>query len=258
MDPLHTSFLHSQNSVPQFSEGLAEVGEMQFHERGLQFLGCNTRRVDDHVWLRVNELILPNFTQAGSAFAADGTNSRYFGRSSFTRWVVPVDDHHCISLAWASFGDRGDPPRYNSQEGCELIEQGELVDRTEQERQRRPADAEAVEGMGAISSHRGEHLMPTDRGIALYRRRIRRLLRDLEQGKPLPQPQQLAGESVRTYGQDTILRIPPASSDREDRELLRSVEERIMALQFESESMSLGDRDRFVIARLQEMEAVGK
>jgi len=46
---------------------------------------CNTRRVDDHIWVRVNELILPNFTQAGSAFAADGTKTRYFGRSSFTR-----------------------------------------------------------------------------------------------------------------------------------------------------------------------------
>jgi len=257
MDPLHTSFLHSQNSVPQFSEGLAEVGEMQFYERGLQFLGCNTRRVEDHVWLRVNELILPNFTQAGAAFAADGTRSRYFGRSSFTRWVVPIDDHRCISLAWASFGERADPPSYNSQEGCELIEQGELVDRTEEQRQRRPADAEAVEGMGTISAHKGEHLMPTDRGIALYRRGIRRLLRNLDQGKGVPQPQQMPGESVRTYGQDTVLRIPASASSGNDRDLLQRVEQQIMSLQFESESMPLADRDQFVIAQLQKMEKDG-
>ena len=65
MDPLHTSFLHGQSSGIQFSEGFAEVGEIDFYERGIQYLGCNTRRIDDNVWVRVNELILPNFTQAG-------------------------------------------------------------------------------------------------------------------------------------------------------------------------------------------------
>ena len=84
MDPLHTSFLHGQSSGLQFSEGFAEVGEIEFYERGIQYLGCNTRRINDNVWVRVNELILPNFTQAGAAFAADGTKSKYFGRSSFT------------------------------------------------------------------------------------------------------------------------------------------------------------------------------
>ena len=29
--------------------------------------------------------------------------------------------------------------------------------------------------MGSISSHKGEHLMPTDKGIMIYRRRIRKL-----------------------------------------------------------------------------------
>ena len=92
-----------------FQKVLREVGELEFFERGVQYLGCNTRRVDDHVWIRVNELILPNFTQAGSAFATDGTKTRYFGRSSFTRWVVPIDDNHCIAVAWGNFGERGDP-----------------------------------------------------------------------------------------------------------------------------------------------------
>ena len=113
MDPVHTSFLHGQSSGIQFSEGFAELGEIEFFERGMQYLGANTRRVDDNIWVRVNELILPNFTQAGSAFAADGTKTRYFGRSSFTRWVVPVDDEHCVAIAWGNFGERADPIEYN-------------------------------------------------------------------------------------------------------------------------------------------------
>ena len=59
-------------------------------------MGVNTRRVGENVWLRVNELVLPNFTQAGSAFATDGTERYLYGRSSFTRWVVPEDDENTL------------------------------------------------------------------------------------------------------------------------------------------------------------------
>ena len=252
MDPIHTSFLHSQNSGAQFSEGLGEIGELEIFEKGIQFLGSNTRRVNDYVWIRVNELILPNFTQAGAAFAADGTRTRLFGRSSFTRWVVPVDNTHSMSLAWGNFGERGDPEKYNSQEGCELIEQGEIVNRTLEERQNSPSDAEAVEGMGPISAHRGEHLMPTDRGISLYRRKIRQLIQDLTNGKRMPQPQQISGEAVRTNGQDTILLMP--QNNENDREFLKAVGSTVLNLQFDSESMPLDERDNHIIKQLSKME----
>ena len=252
MDPIHTSFLHSQISGAQFSEGLGEIGELNIFERGIQFLGSNTRRVDDYVWVRVNELILPNFTQAGAAFAADGTKTRLFGRSSFTRWVVPIDNTHSMSLAWGNFGERGDPLKYNNKEGCELIEQGEIVNRSWEERQRTPSDAEAVEGMGPISTHKGEHLMPTDKGILLYRRRIRHLIDDLTNGKRMPQPQQIPGETVRTNGQDTVLLMPKKNEN--DREFLRSVGLAVMQLQFDSENMPLEERDIHIINELSKME----
>lgn len=255
MDPIHTSFLHSLNGAAQFSDGMKEIGELQIFERGLQFLGSNTRRVDDMVWVRINELILPNFTQAGSAFTADGTKSHYFGRSSFTRWVVPIDDHNSMSLAWANFGDRGDPHAYDSQEGCELIEQGEIVDRPWEERQRQPADAEAVEGMGTISAHKGENLMPTDRGVSLYRRRIRSLVRDLVEGREPPQPQQIPGEAVRTYGQDSVMHLPADSND--DRKYLKRIGSTVMEMQFAAEGMPLPERDAYIITELERIEKDG-
>jgi hypothetical protein len=255
MDPVHTSFLHGQSSGIQFSTGFAEVGELEFFERGIQYLGCNTRRIDDNVWVRVNELILPNFTQAGSAFASDGTKTRYFGRSSFTRWVVPVDDHHCVALAWANFGERGDPIEYNTKEGCERIEGGETIDRTFEEKQKRPGDAEAVEGMGTISAHKGEHLMPTDYGIMIYRRRIRKLIKSLEEGKEPPQPQQKKGDIIKTNGQDTVLRVPKRNID--DRKFIKSVGSAVMKLQFDAEKMSIGDRDNYIIDQLSKMEKNG-
>ena len=255
MDPLHTSFLHGQSSGLQFSEGFAEVGEIEFYERGIQYLGCNTRRIDDNVWVRVNELILPNFTQAGAAFAADGTKSKYFGRSSFTRWVVPVDDHHCIALAWANFGERGDPIEYNNQEGYERIEAGEISNRTLKEKQKNPGDAEAVEGMGSITRHKGEHLMPTDKGVMIYRRRIRKLSKDLEEGKDPPQPQKVKGQVVRTNGQDTILKAPKKKNN--DKEYVKSICSSVMNMQFDLEDMPLKERDNSIIKNLQQMEARG-
>lgn len=254
MDPVHTSFLHSQNSHPQFSEGMSELGELKFYERGEgHFLGSSTRRVDDNVWVRLNELILPNFTQAGSAFAADGTQQRYFGRSCFTRWVVPVDDENSIAYAWANFGERGDPHEYNTQEGCEKIEQGEVIDRPAEEKQRFPADSEAVEGMGPISTHMGENLMPTDRGISLYRRRIRKQIRDLQDGSAPTQPGNAEGKSVRTYGQDTILTMPPIAG-QDDRAYLATIGERVMEIEFAEENQENEARDDTIVTRLKEFE----
>lgn len=257
MDPVHTSFLHSQNSHPQFSDGMAELGELDFYERHENhFLGASTRRVDDHAWVRVNELVLPNFTQAGSAFAADGTEPRYFGRSAFTRWVVPVDDENSIAFAWGNFGERGDPHEYNTKEGCELIEQGEVLDRTAEEKQRFPADSEAVEGMGAISTHKGENLMPTDRGISLYRRRIRRQIRELADGTQPPQPARPAGMSVRTYGQDTVLKMPLQQADK-DRAYLKRIGQAVVNMQFDHEIESDDARDGAIIDTLKQFETDG-
>ena len=63
--PYPHELLHSSISRAQFSEGFGEVGQMDFFERDMWLLGTNTRRVGDNVWFRVNELVLPNFTQAG-------------------------------------------------------------------------------------------------------------------------------------------------------------------------------------------------
>ena len=94
--------------------------------------------------------------------------------------------------------------------------------------------------------------MPTDKGILLYRRHIRKLINDLKNGKKMPQPQQVPGESVRTNGQDTVLYMPKNNID--DREFLRSISSNILNMQFEAEKMSLNERDQYIFAKLNEME----
>ena len=127
VDPVHTAFLHES----QFSDGFGKLGAIEFYHRDkIRFLGTASRRVGENIWVRVNELILPNFTQAGAAFACDGTQLRHFGRSAFTRWVVPLDDRHTMAFAWGNFGDRADPHEFNTLEGMQPIEQGEVLDRS--------------------------------------------------------------------------------------------------------------------------------
>ena len=253
LDPLHTSFLHSNIGRVQFSEGFGEVGQMDFFERDTWLLGVNTRRVGEHVWFRVNELVLPNFTQAGSAFATDGTQRRLYGRSSFTRWVVPVDDENTMALAWANFGERGDPPEWNTPEGSELIEQGEVFDRTYEQRQRSPGDAEATEGMGRITVHKNENLVSSDRGITLMRKRLREQIRVVQNGGIPARASGINSEVISTYGGDTVLHIP-RKGDSDESQTLSELAHAFMNIQYQADDLNEEERVRFVCEKLRELE----
>jgi nitrite reductase/ring-hydroxylating ferredoxin subunit len=255
LDPIHTSFLHSRVSRAQFSEGLGELGELLFYAREMSFLGANVRRVGEHVWVRVNELVLPNYTQAGAAFSADGTQPIYYGRTAFARWVVPIDDENTTAFAWAIFGERADPESYNTPEGPDLIEQGELMNRSYEQRQRFPGDAEAVEGMGLIADQKMEHLVTSDRGIVQYRKRLRKLCRALQDGDEPGHACELWRNPIPTYGGDTVLRLLPDGGD--DRARLRAIGERVMQIQFDAESLQGAERERTVIDAFRALETGG-
>ncbi len=247
VDPVHTAFLHQT----QFSDGFGEMGEIKFYHRQTQrVLGTVTRRVGNNIWVRVNEIILPNFTQAGAAFAADGTEKRFFGRSAFTRWVVPVNDENCIAFAWGNFGERGDPHEYNTNEGVQLIEQGELIDRTYEQKQASPGDVEAVEGMGKISDHDKEYLVAGDQGVAIYRNQMRKFIRKLQKGKPPSQPSESAQGVIPTYGSDTVLRMPERSDESA---LLKQTNNAVMDIIFGADELSAEARDASIIDQLSKL-----
>ena len=97
--------------------------------------------------------------------------------------------------------------------------------------------------------------MPTDKGVMIYRRRIRKLSKDLEEGQDPPQPQKVKGQVVRTNGQDTILKAPRKNNN--DKEYVKSICSSVMNMQFDLEDMPLKDRDNNIIENLKEMEARG-
>ena len=83
--------------------------------------------------------------------------------------------------------------------------------------------------------------MPTDKGIMTYRRRIRKLIKSLEEGKDPPQPQKTKGQIIRTNGQDTVLRAP--KRNKNDRKFVKQICSLVMKMQFELEDMPLKERD---------------
>jgi len=97
--------------------------------------------------------------------------------------------------------------------------------------------------------------MPTDSGVMMYRRRIRKLIKELEEGKTMPQPQQIPGEIVRTNGQDTVIQIPKINDD--DRKFIKSIGSLVMKIQFDAEKMKFKDRDNYIIKKLTEIEKKG-
>ena len=252
VDPIHTAFLHSNMSRQQFSEGFGEVGQIDFFERDSWILGCNTRRVGDNIWFRINEVVLPNFTQAGAAFAADGTKEIFYGRSSFTRWVVPIDDETTICYAWANFGERGDPHEYNTPEGPELIEQGEIFDRPYEERQRFPADREACEGMGPINIHQNENLLASDQGVAMMRQRLREQIRNLAEGNDPLSVTDLKKSPIPTYGGDSVINIPKIDGD--ENTFFSKLAHEFIKIQFEVDDKTEQERIEIVTNKLKEIQ----
>ena len=98
--------------------------------------------------------------------------------------------------------------------------------------------------------------MPTDRGISLYRRRVRKQIKDLAEGIQPPQPVRFGNLSVRTYGQDTVLNLAPQDQDN-DRPYLAKIGETVMDEQFAHETKSNDERDHAIIERMKEIEAQG-
>ena len=137
----------------------------------------------------------------------------------------------------------------------QLIEQGELFDRSYEEKQASPGDVEAVEGMGAISDQEKEYLVSGDRGIAMYRAQIKKNIRNMQKGKRPPQPGVLAGEHangvIPTYGSDTVLNIP--GSD-EQKEILKTTNQQVMDIIFAGDNLSGDERDQSIIAQLKQLE----
>ena len=219
VDPMHVVFLHTRVNRVQFTEKLGILPTIDWHEYEIGFFYTKGRRIGDYIWISTNDLILPNFTQAGAVYeSTEGKEPKYFGRNSFSRWIVPVDDTHCTVLAYRHFNPRAEAPRdeWRTPEALERIDISELKNRPYEERQRNPGDFEVFIGQGPITAHKRERLVSSDRGVAMYRQRLKHEMRRLQEGERPPQPADHAANPIPTYGSDTVIRMPLAADVDEE------------------------------------------
>jgi nitrite reductase/ring-hydroxylating ferredoxin subunit len=252
IDPVHSMFLHTLVNGPQFSENWGIKGNVKYHHGDVSVYCTIARRVGENLWFRVQENLLPNITQSGAVHEMDGRTPRYFGRNTFLRWCLPVDDTNTKVVAWASFGPRADPVAYNNPADIERLEQGELFQRPHSELQSNPGDYEAMTGQGPIVIHAKERLGTSDRGVAMFRQRLRKDIRKLASGEEPVQPMNF----VPTWSGDTVLRVPPVDGI-DDQALTADILAKVAAVFVEGDKLRGEERDNYVIEQLKTLEKNG-
>ncbi len=255
-DPFHVVYLHTLAVRSQFIDAFAEMPMIEFHESATGDFYTNVRRVDDIVWVRIHDHMLPSFTQNGGHFPVPDV-PRYFGRCGLSRWITPVDDTSTMVIAWRHFRD-GDDPRGltdKSQVGFGTTDfYGQGPDRDYDQRQRDPGDYDAWVSQGPVNIHKRENLGFTDRGVAKARRVLRDAIRGVKDGHAAPQPTDNFDGVIPTYGGDTMLRIP-VQEGRDDGAVLKEISQKVAEVYKSGDTLVGTARRDHIIAKLKEYEA---
>lgn len=267
MDHMHTAVLHNKMVVEGVDEataagvsleGFGDMPVMQW-EPTREGNGCvfiaSRRLPEDKVWVRMTEMIFPNYLQIGSLLPT-AARERH-GTSGCTRWNVPIDDHNMMILGYRHFNSTVDPDGLGDETGCGVDKidflEGQTGNRSYEEGQRAPGDWEAIVSQGKIASHAAEHPGSSDVGVYM----CRKLLRDAVRGKTPPNKlyEQLtaAGQTLPLYSQDTVLHAPELAR-AEDRKLLLSLGKKVLEVMRSADQLPAEQRDAHVRRELDKID----
>jgi phenylpropionate dioxygenase-like ring-hydroxylating dioxygenase large terminal subunit len=221
MDAVHTAFLHTIVSGAVFTDEFGVLPELDFAETPIGIIYIATRRVGDNIWSRSVENVLPNLQQVAPIWET-GHQEHPFSGPMMSRWIVPLDDTTTmlIELRHVSETEGVVTPDWWADRNIMLP--GQLGMDTYEESQRHPGDFEAQVSQRPIAVHGLEHLGTTDRGITMFRNQIRRGIRAVKAGQD---PQGLFRDGdvvIPTYCNDTVVRVPPATTPALDKQLMRA------------------------------------
>jgi nitrite reductase/ring-hydroxylating ferredoxin subunit len=243
MDPAHGVFLHTRISFSQFADAWGELPIMEFVETPAGMIYVTTRRWQDKVWVRSNDIILPNLAQVGHIWE-DGQDEKAFMRVGITRWTTPVDNTTCKIIGWRHFHPEQDPRGLSNEDevGRESTDFfGQNGARSYEDRQRLPGDFDAQTSQRPIAIHALEHLTVCDKGVVMLRRLLNREMRKVARGEaPHVSPVRSKGQTP-TYCHDTVVAIPPSQGCNDD-ELLTLVGRKITEIVVEGDHQTAEDR----------------
>lgn len=252
MDPAHAVFLHTRISFTQFAEVWGELPEMDFVPTPTGMVYVTTRRWGDNVWVRSNDILLPNLAQVGHIWE-DGAEPKAFSRVAITRWTTPVDNTTCCIIGWRHFHPEADPRGIADESLCgvESVDFfGQNGDRPYEDRQRMPGDFDAQVSQRPIAVHQMENLTRCDRGVAMLRQLLRRQIKRVAEGQAPTLSPVRSGGLVPTYAHDTVVQIPAAESadPQADAERLREIAKAITNIVVKGAHHEAADRDAQVHA----------
>lgn len=268
MDHMHTAVLHNHMVVEGVDnatsegvslEGFGDMPIMQWQStrngNGCVFI-AGRRLPDDKVWIRITEMIFPNFLQIGSLLPT-AARERH-GSAGCTRWSVPVDDKHMIIFGWRHFNDVVDPDGLGDESDCGVDSidflEGQVGDRTYLEGQLAPGDWEAIVSQRPIAIHRAENPGYSDAGVYLLRKLLREMVAGKTQPYPLYEKLQAEGKTLPIYAQDSVLHIPEKAK-KEDREQIMALGKKVVEiLQAADELESAEKRDEYVRNELDKLD----
>jgi phenylpropionate dioxygenase-like ring-hydroxylating dioxygenase large terminal subunit len=176
MDALHTFWLHTLHSGPQFPSQVYGVDPdaLQYEETGMGMRFVLTRKLEDGKWWElIWEMIMPLNVHLVY------TDEPKTERVRAVTYCVPIDDTHQLgaSIRWTPESE------IESLSGREQLAPARRKNTSYEYAQRHPDDKEAVEGQGAIALHRLEHLVTSDKGVMMYRSILRRAIETALRGE---------------------------------------------------------------------------
>jgi nitrite reductase/ring-hydroxylating ferredoxin subunit len=172
MDPYHVYVLHSTFTGLQFAPDFARMPKkVDFFnaEHGVCYSAVRDMP-DGRIYDRISSYLLPNIMSVPPFMNVGET------RSISMSWVVPVDDSHYFQV----ITERCRESRFVAPRPSTIGKA--WGDMTEDERRELPNDFEAQEGQGPISLHSEEHLVTSDKGIAMQRRLLTRQMKVVQDG----------------------------------------------------------------------------
>ncbi len=182
MDPVHTAFLHSTISTRQFSDIYATLPQLDFAETEFGMKYIRTAKLPSgRTFVRVQENYTPNMRSIADNLTPDRV---YSEGANLIGWWVPVDDTHTLGFHIEAY----DPSDKEKVTTFAKAKEGRTAGTQEKHRsyedtQRNPDDKEAQVSQRPVAVHALERLGTTDRGVILFRKLLKRALKDVAEGR---------------------------------------------------------------------------
>lgn len=175
MDALHTFWLHTLHSGPQFPSRAYGMNpdDLKYEETDMGMRFVLRRKLENGKWWElIWEMLMPLNIHLVY------TDEPKTERVSAVTWCLPVDDTHQLgaSIRWIAEG-KGD-----ALSGREQLAPGGRTNTSFEYTQRHPDDKEAVEGQGPIALHGLEHLVTSDKGVMMFRKVLRTAIHAVQAG----------------------------------------------------------------------------